>query len=208
VEEKLTMSELAAAYQDSLISAMRTAPDVAAAEQVARTAGRFYLESLTAVETVLGEIRESAEAQRRNAALLRQLSAFLADPSLAMNTVESLEEALTLVVEQAREILGADCAQANLQRGDDLPLTAASLAHGSRAWSGYLSDELRPPGPESRPSGDWISAPITALDGRQIGSVELVEKVEGDFTDLDQAVLVHIAQMASAAIERIRLYDG
>ena len=48
----------------------------------------------------------------------------------------------------------------------------------------------------------------TALDGHQIGSLEVVEKVDGTFTELDQAVLVHIAEMASAAIERIHLYDA
>ena len=207
VEEQLTMCELATAYHEPLLLAIRRAPDGAAAEQVERTASRFYLESLTAVDEVLGEMREIAQAERRNAALLRQLSTFLADPSLALSTVDSLQEALMLVVEQAREILGADCAQATVQRGDELPLTAASAAQGSRAWAGYLSDELRPPGPESRPSGDWISARISALDGHQVGSLEVVEKVEGTFTELDQAVLVHIAEMASAAIERIHLYD-
>jgi hypothetical protein len=207
VEERLTLSELAIAYHEPLLPAIRAAPDTAAAEQAARSASRFFLASLTAVEEVRGEVPEITPAESRNASLLRQLSAFLADPSLAMSTADSLEEALMLVVEQAREIFGADCAQATVQRGDDRPLTAASLARGSRPWAGYLSDDLRPPGPESRPSGDWISAPITTLDGHQIGSIEVVEKIEGDFTGFDHAVLVHIAEMASAAIERIHLYD-
>jgi GAF domain-containing protein len=34
----------------------------------------------------------------------------------------------------------------------------------------------------------------------------VVEKTDGDFTEVDQAVLVHLAQMASAAIDRARLY--
>jgi len=206
VEEEVAMSELASAYTDALVVTMRAAADTAAAVQAVRMAGRFYLQTLTAVEDAVSHIREMTRTESRNAMLLRQLSTFLADPSLATSAVDSLEEALRLVVEQAREILGADCAQATVQRGDDLPLTAASMAHGSRAWAGYLSDELRPPGPDSRPSGDWISAPITALDGHQIGSIELVEKIEGDFTDRDHAVLVHIAEMASAAIERVQLY--
>ena len=90
--------------------AMRTAPDAAVAEQLARTASRFCVESLTAVQVVLDEIREIAEAERRNAAL-RQLSTFLSDPSLAPSTDNSSRK-LRLVVEQAREIFGADCAQA------------------------------------------------------------------------------------------------
>ena len=209
VEEELTLLELAASYHEPLLVAMRAAPDAGSAADLARTASEFYMESLTVVETArraMSDARDSAHAERRNAALLRQLSTFLADPSLALSTLDSVEEVLTLVVEQAREILGADCAQATVELGDRLPITAASRADGERAWAGYLSDELRPPGPESRPQGDWITAPITALDGHHLGSMELVEKTEGEFTDLDQAVLAHIAEMASAAIERAQLY--
>jgi len=206
VEQQLTVSQLAAAYHEPLLLAILAAPHGTAAEQVAHAASRFYLETLSALDTELADSREIARAERRKATLLRQLSKFLADPSLALSNLDSVKEALRLVVEQAREILGADCAQATVQLGDDLPITAASLSGGDRPWSGYLSDELRPPGPESRPSGDWISAPITALDGHQFGSLEAIEKVEGDFTDLDQSVLIHIAEMASAAIERVQHY--
>jgi GAF domain-containing protein len=209
VELELSLVELAAAYHEPLLQALYARTDVAAAADVARAASQYYLESLRDPERARQEMVEDvdrARAERRNAALLRQLSTFLADTSLALTTLDAVEEVLTLAVEQAREILGADCAQATVQLGDGLPITAASQADGERAWAGYLSDQLRPPGPESRPQGDWITAPITALDGRQLGSMEVVEKTDGDFTELDQAVLAHIAEMASAAIERAQLY--
>jgi hypothetical protein len=53
----------------------------------------------------------------------------------------------------------------------------------------------------------WLSAPLTALDGREFGSIRLVDKPDHDFTELDEAVLVHLAQMAAAAVERARLYQ-
>jgi transcriptional regulator with GAF, ATPase, and Fis domain len=53
----------------------------------------------------------------------------------------------------------------------------------------------------------WLSAPLTALDGREFGSIELLDKSGDDFTELDEAVLVHLAQMAAAALERARLYQ-
>src|SRR4051794_3075679 len=123
LEEQLTLSELSAAYHQALIVAMLAAPDTTAAEQLVRTASRFYLESLTVLDLALGELRELARVERRNATLLRQLSTFLTDPSLVLST-DSVDEALRLVVEQAREILGADCAQATVQLGDELPITA------------------------------------------------------------------------------------
>ena len=49
--------------------------------------------------------------------------------------------------------------------------------------------------------------PSTALDGNELGAIQLFDKKEGDFTDDDEAVIVHLAQMASAAIERARLYQ-
>ena len=52
-----------------------------------------------------------------------------------------------------------------------------------------------------------FSAPLTALDGRVIGSLELACKRDGDFSGVDEAVLANLAQMVSAAIERTRLYQ-
>jgi GAF domain-containing protein len=37
--------------------------------------------------------------------------------------------------------------------------------------------------------------------------VQLFEKPAGEFDDVDRATLVHLAQMAAAAVERAQLYD-
>src|SRR5207249_10669728 len=47
----------------------------------------------------------------------------------------------------------------------------------------------------------FLSAPPTGRDGRNMGFIQLSDKLEGDFTDDDEAVLVQLAQMASIAIE-------
>jgi GAF domain-containing protein len=52
-----------------------------------------------------------------------------------------------------------------------------------------------------------LAAPLTALDGRSIGSLELAYKRDGDFSGVDEAVLANLAQMVSAAVERTRLYQ-
>ena len=57
-------------------------------------------------------------------------------------------------------------------------------------------------------SGPSLSAPLTALDGRVLGVVELFDKRDGAFSTLDQELLGQLAQMASAAIERMQLYQG
>ena len=52
----------------------------------------------------------------------------------------------------------------------------------------------------------WMAVPLTSLDGRDFGYLDVLDKEEGEFADRDEAVLVHLAQMASAALERVLLY--
>ena len=49
--------------------------------------------------------------------------------------------------------------------------------------------------------GGWLAAPLTGRDGRNMGLVHLLDKVEGDFSTEDEAVLTQLAQMSSIAIE-------
>ena len=58
-----------------------------------------------------------------------------------------------------------------------------------------------------RPLDGWLAASLTALDGSDLGEVQLFDKEDGAFTGDDEAVLLHLAQMASAAVERTRLYE-
>jgi Phosphoserine phosphatase RsbU, N-terminal domain/GAF domain len=52
----------------------------------------------------------------------------------------------------------------------------------------------------------WLAASLTALDGRELGLIQLFDKRDADFSELDEAVLVQLAQMAAAAVERAQLY--
>jgi GAF domain-containing protein len=215
VESELTVLELAAAHHDNLLVAVRAAESVRDAENVTRFAGDFFLESLSAFEMLRRGYREAHDIvalERRHAAMLRQLSNFLADASLASNTPDSVEEVLTLVVEHARELVGADCAYATVDLSIDgrQPVVAASFAEDDPDWAAFLS---RGHGLESwEPSStddvrERLAAAITALDGRQLGSIHLFDKTKERFADVDEAVLAHLAQMASAAIERAQAYQ-
>jgi signal transduction histidine kinase/DNA-binding response OmpR family regulator len=48
---------------------------------------------------------------------------------------------------------------------------------------------------------DWLAAPLTGRDGRELGLVHVSGKLQGEFTAEDEAVLLQLAQMASIAIE-------
>jgi Phosphoserine phosphatase RsbU, N-terminal domain len=181
------------------------------------------------------EARQTALHERRQTELARRLSTFLADASLALDAHGSLEEMLQLVAEQARELIGAECSVATLfeEGGGRRALQAASHAATGRRWTSLLrwldvpadSAHVQRGGGSVREAGaavahrfayadagdgrvpqTWLAASLTALDGTQVGMVQLFDKEDGAFTAEDEASLVHLAQMASAAVERAQHY--
>ena len=192
------------------------------------------LSTFEMVQRGFAEARQAALLERRQTRLSRQLSTFLADASLALDASESLEEMLRLVAEQARELVGAECCMVTVAVGDG-PRTAegASYPEDERRWSAFVrwldlpaiyrviresggsvriaGDQLARLRPfcaadSARPLRGWLAASLSALDGRELGAIQLFDKHGAGFTVDDEAALVHLAQMTSAAVERARLY--
>lgn len=240
VAQELSVLDLAAAHQDLLLDRLRPNPDAPSQEDVIRAAGDYFLEAVSAFDVVtraLQDARETAVVERRNATVLRHLSAFLADASLALDASESLHEMLQLVAEHARELTGAERCAVHLTIDDgpatigafaidqhdpslesqlgelsslyralepptgSLRMTAADLDHHRQAHA--LTEPQDPAAWQPR---GWLAAAVTALDGRYLGLIQAFDKQTGDFSELDEAVLAQLAQMASAAVERVQLY--
>ena len=239
VGRRLSMLELAIAHQEALMSVLDAPSGEHRARQVARAAGDFFIESLSSFEMVqrgLDEARDAFWRERRQTELSRRLSTFLADASLALDVSDSLQEILTLVSEQARELVGAQCCLTTVSLdGRPRAVEAASHPQPDTRWAALLrwvdllgvyelirlsggstrivGDELTRLPPFRHCSGDrpphaWLAASLTALDGSEIGAIQLFDKHDGEFTRDDEATLVQLAQMASAAVERARLYQG
>ena len=240
---ELSVLDLAAVHHDVLDSSLAGTSEREEVGRVTQAAAAFFQESLSAYEMVQRGFREAQEAallERRHAAILRRLSTFLADASLALHASDSLEEMLRLVAEQARELTGANCSLATVSQDEresqtieavsssetvpgcvtllervgrtaidallardarSVRLTRRELAAhpASRALTSQAYGERPPPG--------VLAASLTTLDGRELGAIVVVDKHEGDFTETDEAVLVHLAQMAAATVERGRLYE-
>jgi Phosphoserine phosphatase RsbU, N-terminal domain len=237
VSRQLSVLDLAVTHQEALLATLREASGPAEVEHAAAAAGDFFLESLSSFDMIgrgFDEAREAARLERRQAAMSRQLSTFLADASLALDASESLEEMLRLVAEQARELVGARCclATVGLQgqprtaeaasyedrrlqafvRWIDLPAILAVLrgrGGAVRLAGGELAalPPFRTAGPVGSVPEGWLAASLTALDGAELGAIQLFDKEAGSFTADDEAVLLHLAQMASAAVERSLLYE-
>jgi len=233
----LSVLDLAVAHQEALLAVLADLADPAEATPIVRAAGDFFLEGLSTFEMVqrgYREARETALLERRQTALSRQLSTFLADVSLAVDAHGSLEEMLRLVAEQARELVGAACCVATVaEGGEPRAAEASSFAEDDRRWPAFVrwldlpalyrtvragggstrlaGDQLAQlpalrPGSGDRPLRGWLAASLTALDGTELGAIQLFDKPGGAFTVDDEAALVHLAQMTSAAVERARLY--
>ncbi|RKH11948.1 PAS domain S-box protein [Corallococcus sp. CA053C] len=57
------------------------------------------------------------------------------------------------------------------------------------------------------PLKGFLAVPMVGHDGRNLGLMQLSDKVEGDFDAEDETIAVQLAQMASVALENARLYE-
>jgi hypothetical protein len=231
VSRELDVLDLALVHHEALAAALRAA-EPSELERLTRSAAEFLLDSLSAFEMIrraYTEARDAAALERRQATMLRQLSNLLADASLAVDTSGSLEEMLRLVAEQARELTRAACCVAALTDGPEIEaasseeddehaaafvraadLRALARIVRSAARAVRMSREELAAHPASRhvdPGGGWLAAPLTTLDERQIGWIQLLGSRDAEFTEIDEAVLAHLAQMTSATVERARMYS-
>ncbi len=235
VTQQLSLLDVTVAYHQGLTEALANAPGRSESEAIARCAGEFVLESLASFEMLhrsAAEARNFADEHRRRAQLARQLSTFLTDSSLALQSSDSMDEMLQLAVDQGREILAADCclvtvaaegepraaeaisqpepvAEWTFTRWLDLPYIYRLLGENDgllrltsehKAMSALLKTR------SARSTRRWLAVSLTALDGTQIGALQAFDKQAAAFTNEDEAALVHLAQMISATVERMRLY--
>jgi hypothetical protein len=194
------------------------------------------MSSFEMVQRGLPETRDAARHERRQTEMARQLSTFLADASLTLDGSGSLDEMLQLVAEQARELVNAECCVATVAMdGQPRAAEAASYGEDDRRWTAFVQwldlfaiyrfihqreGSVRLAGeeitrvagfltrPRDLPLHGWVAASLNALDGSELGAIQLFDKQGGgSFTGDDEAALIHLAQMASATVERARPYQ-
>ncbi|MEN3974894.1 ATP-binding protein [Emcibacter sp. SYSU 3D8] len=71
------------------------------------------------------------------------------------------------------------------------------------AWKGFGAARHEHP-----PMRGWLAVPLIAQNGSNIGLIQLSDRETADFDDRDEAVLMQLAQMVSAAIENVRLLEA
>ncbi len=192
VSENVGIVEIAL-FHHELLAESASAGGSLEPEGVTR-AGQFLSEALAAYEMIARgyhEVRDAVALERRHAAMIRQLASFMGDASLAVHSRDAAHEVIRLVAEHARELTDASSATVAVAGPDNRPLVE-------------IVDEGPAPAASST---EQRAVTLTALDGHEIGTITIIGKSDHRFMEIDDAVLAHLGQMASAALERIHRYQ-
>jgi len=189
VAGQYSVLDFADAHHSALTIALSSAQPGRQGE-IVRAAAEFIRESLSAFEIAARGFHEVQEIARIEHEHVEQLRA-LADASVAINSSLTVEEILQLTADSAREVLGAE-----------------------RASIAILATEPRRP-PLGATSPVDLEVPVTTpsrtsvnlrAQGRDLGSLEVVDRPEREFTPRDDAILTQLGQLAAGAIANARQY--
>ncbi|MDG3008234.1 PAS domain-containing hybrid sensor histidine kinase/response regulator [Paludisphaera mucosa] len=98
-------------------------------------------------------------------------------------------------------ILGADLYMVVNAENRPVRLTQDELEHDAR-WRILQKVALVKPS-----GGGWLAAPLLGRNGRNLGLLQLADKLDGEFTADDEAMLVQLSRLAAIAVENARLYQ-
>jgi two-component system, cell cycle sensor histidine kinase and response regulator CckA len=175
--------------------------------------------------------RVALQQLRRNAEQMRAT----ASAAVAVNAALSVEHALQVVTEQAREIMGAHHAASyySADGGWDTALRAAARspqweevspattdsigqelfrqawrAGGVVRWAADFPPPQRDPGEANadRLGIECLAAPLTCLEGQCVGVICVCARTEGRFSESDELALLQLARIVSVAVDNARLY--
>ena len=189
VAAQYSVLDFADAHHRALTVALASAPAGRQGE-IVRAAAGFLRESLSTFEIAARGYHEVQEIARIEHEYIEQLRA-LADASVAINSSLTTEEILQLTADAAREVLGAERASIAI-----LP------AEPRRPPLGATS----PPDLEVSMTTPSRSSVTLQAQGRELGSIEVVDQPERRFTRRDEAILTQLGQLAAGAIANARLY--
>lgn len=171
------------------------------------------------------------DSEREQARLLGKV----ADAARTIHSSGSLDSVLQVVTEEARRVIGAHQAVTGVDGGSVSPqrIERSSLSDAYRERADALRScddrlyalvcrECRPlrltrsefehhpelQGERAPPLHGCLAAPLVGRNGASLGMVQLIDKIDGGFTEADQSILVQLAQIAAVALENARLYDA
>ncbi|MGH8884452.1 MAG: SpoIIE family protein phosphatase [Egibacteraceae bacterium] len=149
------------------------------------------------------------EAEARN---LRKL----ADAAVVINSTLSLDEILRVINASASEVIGArEADTVIIPDGGDAPAIYRLVLERHKPvrmtkkeiQAILVSRGVFDVAPGNPMLEGWLAAPLIGRAGRTLGLIQVTDKVEGDFTESDEVVLLQLAQLAAVAIENAERYE-
>ena len=117
----------------------------------------------------------------------------------AVNAISTSDEFAIWKLHEARE----EAEMSRRVRETNMPLRLSQdeiVAHDDwRKWAEGFGD--------LPPLEGWLGAPLVSRSGSNLGLIRLSSKIDGSFTEKDEAILVQLAQLSSVAIENAGLYE-
>lgn len=160
-------------------------------------------------EILTSRLDQHYEAEARN---LRKL----ADAAVVINSTLSLDEILRVINDSAREVIGAREADTIIipQGGDVSAIHRLVLERHKpvrmtkkEIQASFVSRGLFDVEPGNPMLEGWLAVPLIARTGETLGLIQVADKVEGDFSESDEVVLLQLAQLAAVAIENAERYE-
>ncbi len=146
----------------------------------------------------ISEHKRQEEARERRAKQLQ----LLAEISTRINSARDVDSVIRVVRDEVRNLIGARQAEVNLPT-EHLPVELSETSVSEALQSN------RPLGaaPLEPSNSGWLSTPIVGRGGKQIGFLRLSDKIDGDFSDDDEAILVQLSRLTAIAVENANLYQ-
>jgi PAS domain S-box-containing protein len=141
------------------------------------------------------ELAQRLEREKRNAALLAKV----AQAARKLQTVLWSGDIAEVLVNEVRDILQAHQAVVSVTEGNgwSQAINAVSL---SDKHAGVCRTDQTMRG--------QLAVPLIDRTGRNIGLIQVSDKVDGEFSEEDEAILVQLASIAANGFENARLYQS
>jgi len=187
---RLSLLELAEAHREAVAAAVVPEPDPARRALLAARAADFLRESLATFEIAHRGYLEVKEVARLEHEHARQLQT-VAEVSVALNAALPVADVIELVTAEARNVLGGRSARAHLELPGTQPRRTLTATSGEAP-------------PEGERACGTLRASLTGRRGLVVGEIEVFGADQDD--PGAEAILVQLAQVASAAIGNAQLY--
>lgn len=168
---------------------------------------------VTAVKTDQERLAKLLYREQERGRLMRAM----AEAALVVHAADTVEGVLKALAQNARNIVGVQHVFASAGDSGNTTEVASVAGEDRDAREHALDPEVRAqalrsvrpirlPGRDETRTARLV-APLIGRDGVNLGIVQFSEKRDGEFSEIDEAILLQLSQVAAVALENAQLYN-